>query len=323
MFLEVDEDFIEHPKAVRLCRLLMNPLGWAYVIKLWRWCTKYQRDGLLSGYEVGEIEFALGWTLDEGKLVAALVKAGFIDETKEGLRVHDWDKHQGKWIRKFEAERQRSRERREGRRQADRDDAPVSLHELAETEKQAELPVEPSINRGATAVRPQRDRDSSALLSNAEQSKEGGDPPARDPSAPATELTAHGLLDSLRIQAELRRPELGFWNPGRFAERDARDFVERIPVDKRAAFLAEVPGKIRAFFEESDDWVRKAGWPFKAFVDRYSGLGLGRSGKPKKTVVEILADEKAERERARREDAELDRRHREMKAEINAAMGLT
>lgn len=152
----------------------------------------------------------------------------------------------------------------------------------------------------------------------------GGDPdPERPPAIlqpPATELTPYRLLDSLRIQAELRRPELGFWNPGRFAERDARDFVERIPVDKRVAFLAEVPGKIRAFFEESDDWVRKTGWPFKAFVDRYSGLGLGPRGKPKKTVDEILADEKAERERARRQEAELDRRHREMMAEINAGV---
>lgn len=140
MFLEVDEDFTEHPKSLRLCRILMNPLGWAYVIKLWRWCTKYQKDGDLTLYEKGEIEYALGWTLEEGVLFAALVKAGFVEEVGGRVLVHDWDKHQGKWIRKLEADRERARERRNGRRAEDRSsDEPVSLHDLAESDRQLDL----------------------------------------------------------------------------------------------------------------------------------------------------------------------------------------
>lgn len=160
MFLEVDEDFPDHPKTRHFCRLIQHRQGWSWIILLWRFCTKYAKDGDLTSLGAEGIEFNLDWTLGEGKLYDALVGAGFIDVLADGrLVVHDWDKHQGKWIRKLEADRRAAKERREGRRRTDaKTDEPVSLYELAETEKQEELPIasasaSPETSVGATSVR--------------------------------------------------------------------------------------------------------------------------------------------------------------------------
>lgn len=110
MWLEVDEDLPEHPKSLRLCAALMNPLGWAYVIKLWRWCVKFAPSGDLTGYGAEEIEYGLGWTLDGGKLYAALKNARFIEDTADGrVVVHDWMEHQGRALKKMEKDAKRKR----------------------------------------------------------------------------------------------------------------------------------------------------------------------------------------------------------------------
>jgi hypothetical protein len=116
MWLEVDEDLPEHPKSLRLCAALMNPLGWAYVIKLWRWCCKYAPDGDLTEFGAEEIEYGLGWTLDAGKLYAALKTARFIEDTEDGrVLVHDWMEHQGRAIKKMEKDAKRKRLSRRAR----------------------------------------------------------------------------------------------------------------------------------------------------------------------------------------------------------------
>lgn len=116
MWLEVDEDLPEHPKSLRLCATLMNPLGWAYVIKLWRWCCKFAPTGDLSDFSAEEIEIGLGWTLDAGVLYAALKRAGFIEDTENGgVAVHDWMEHQGAAIKKMDKDAKRKRNWRRNR----------------------------------------------------------------------------------------------------------------------------------------------------------------------------------------------------------------
>lgn len=113
MWLEVDEDLPEHPKSLRLCAALMNPLGWAYVIKLWRWCCKFAPTGDLSDFSAEELEIGLGWTLDAGKLYAALKTAGFIENTGDGgVVVHDWMDHQGRALKKMDNDRKRMKKMR-------------------------------------------------------------------------------------------------------------------------------------------------------------------------------------------------------------------
>jgi hypothetical protein len=115
MYLEVDEDFPSHPKSVRLCSSLMNPIGWAYMIKLWSWARKYQKDGDLAAYEPSEIEYAVGWAIADGKFYAAAVRVGFIDEVKDSSGavttrcLHNWMKRSGAGIKKAEDEAARKR----------------------------------------------------------------------------------------------------------------------------------------------------------------------------------------------------------------------
>lgn len=110
MYIEVDEGLPEHPKSNRLCALLKNPLAWAYVIKLWRWCCKYAKDGDLSKFKDAEIEYGIGWAGESGVLAGALRTAGFIEAAGDVTRVHDWMSHQGRALQRMDAASERKRQ---------------------------------------------------------------------------------------------------------------------------------------------------------------------------------------------------------------------
>lgn len=107
MNIDTDEDFPEHPKTVRFCALLGNPVGWAYIWKLWRFCKKYRPNGDLTGFSPNEIELAVGWAAMDGKLFNAAVKSGFIDHDKNGTRVHHWMHRMGASIIRVDIDRLR------------------------------------------------------------------------------------------------------------------------------------------------------------------------------------------------------------------------
>lgn len=110
MFVAVDEDLEDHPKTVSLCEQLSDDLAWAYLIRLWRWTMKYAKDGDLSRYRPSQIERAVRWQGESGALVQALVASGFIDA--EPMRIHDWEKHNGRWVAKAERDKERLAQRR-------------------------------------------------------------------------------------------------------------------------------------------------------------------------------------------------------------------
>ena len=107
MNIDTDEDFPEHPKTVRFCALVGNPLGWGYLWKLWRWCAKFQKDGDISAYTPAEIELHVGWSAMDGRFFEAAVKAGFIDRDAAGTRVHNWMRRMGAGLIRMEIDRVR------------------------------------------------------------------------------------------------------------------------------------------------------------------------------------------------------------------------
>jgi len=158
VFIEVDENFLDHPKTRRFCLAMGTELAATYILRLWSWATKYAKDGDLTSFSEAEIEDVVRYRNMDGKCFAALVACRFIDVDANGRAViHGWMDHQGKWIRKLEADRARMKERRTGRRAADTQETDACLHDLAETEKQTELPV---TNSSATVARPSRERSS-------------------------------------------------------------------------------------------------------------------------------------------------------------------
>ena len=86
----------DHPKFARLKVLLRTNKSGAlgYLEGLWHFCGRYTPTGALGKYSDGDIEAWLEWDGEEGALIAAYVKAGWVDVHPEHrLVVHDWHQH--------------------------------------------------------------------------------------------------------------------------------------------------------------------------------------------------------------------------------------
>lgn len=60
-YLNIDLDYFDHPKTVRLIGLLGRDAD-VLPIRLWKYCGKFMaEDGRLIGLSVQEIEAAMGW----------------------------------------------------------------------------------------------------------------------------------------------------------------------------------------------------------------------------------------------------------------------
>ena len=97
--INVDLDYLTHPKTVRLVSLCGNdPCAAFYPIKLWLHVGKYHcENGLLEGYSETEIEGLIGWKGASGELVAIMCRPGIrlLEKTSKGYKIHDWHEHSG------------------------------------------------------------------------------------------------------------------------------------------------------------------------------------------------------------------------------------
>lgn len=94
-YLNLDLDYFSHPKVMRLVGLL-GPEYVALPIKLWCYVGKHHcADGALVSYSNAEVEAAVGWSGESGKMVEAMLKVGLLDQRDNGYLVHDWMDHAG------------------------------------------------------------------------------------------------------------------------------------------------------------------------------------------------------------------------------------
>lgn len=94
-YLNLDLDYFNHPKTVRLVGLLGKEAE-VLPLRLWCYCGKYHCvDGKLSGYSPQEVESAVGWWGKPGEMVTAMVKVGFLEAEVDGFLVHEWVDHSG------------------------------------------------------------------------------------------------------------------------------------------------------------------------------------------------------------------------------------
>lgn len=105
----------EHPKLLRLCRLLevSRPTAIGHLQLLWWWTLRFAPDGDLSRFANAEVAAACDWTGDADHFMQGLHAAGFLDAQNGKASVHDWSEYGGAYVRVREAARIRQRRRRE------------------------------------------------------------------------------------------------------------------------------------------------------------------------------------------------------------------
>lgn len=90
---------VRHPKMNRLMRSLGIPRSSAVGIMemAWHWVGEYAPSGELTGLE-DDLEAAVEWDGESGKLIIAMADAGFLDSVDGRVFVHDWSDHCPEYI---------------------------------------------------------------------------------------------------------------------------------------------------------------------------------------------------------------------------------
>ncbi len=123
-WIESHQAVATHPKTKKLARILKIgiPETVGHLHMLWWWALDYAADGSLARYDDEDIADAVLWEGDPAEFVKAAIAAGFINETDDGLVLHDWYEYAGRLIDKRAADAARKRASRSG--QASQDDLP-------------------------------------------------------------------------------------------------------------------------------------------------------------------------------------------------------
>jgi len=113
-WLESHQTLADHPKTRKLARILgiSKPTAIGHLHCLWWWALDYADDGDLSRHDAMDIAIGAEWDDDPETLVKGLTQAGFLDETEDGLQIHDWEDYAGKLINRRRANAKRMQDAR-------------------------------------------------------------------------------------------------------------------------------------------------------------------------------------------------------------------
>lgn len=99
-WIESNQEVGRHPKTRKLASLLevsaVTVVG--HLHYLWWWALDFAEDGMLGKYDECDIAEACMWEGDEKLFVDALLKAGYLDMTEDGLFIHDWFDYAGRLV---------------------------------------------------------------------------------------------------------------------------------------------------------------------------------------------------------------------------------
>jgi len=118
-WIESHQELGRHPKTNKLTRILKetqpetkHPAVIGYLHYLWWWALDYAQNGSLARYDNAEIAEAARWEGDADTFVNALIDAGYVDKTDEGLQLHDWYEYAGKLVERREKDRERKKKKK-------------------------------------------------------------------------------------------------------------------------------------------------------------------------------------------------------------------
>lgn len=89
--MRVEPETPDHPKFVRLKRRI-GDLAMECLIRVWAHCQNSQRGGTWRGVDAEYLECVARWTGPAGELYAALKESGWVEEARNALVIHDWDR---------------------------------------------------------------------------------------------------------------------------------------------------------------------------------------------------------------------------------------
>jgi hypothetical protein len=97
-WIESHQALGHHPKTLRLAAELKSsvPCAIGYLHLLWWWALDYAPDGQLPLSQKPVVARACMWSRKSELFWAALLSAGFVEQTGEELRIHDWMDYAGK-----------------------------------------------------------------------------------------------------------------------------------------------------------------------------------------------------------------------------------
>ena len=118
-WIESHQELWRHPKTKKLARLLAVsvPTAIGHLHGIWYWALDFAQDGDLRRYDPEEIADAALWEGEPVRFIEALVAAGYLDQTDNGLTIHDWYDYAGRLIEQREARREQDRVRKQRQRE--------------------------------------------------------------------------------------------------------------------------------------------------------------------------------------------------------------
>jgi hypothetical protein len=113
-WIRVDTALPTHRKSAELAQILDEPLAFGLMVRLWCWAKANAPHGRVSGRNPTRlVEGAVGWAGPPGAFVAAALEVGFLEQASDDLELHDWEKHNGRALKRAEASAERARRWRE------------------------------------------------------------------------------------------------------------------------------------------------------------------------------------------------------------------
>lgn len=97
MWIELHDTARDHPKVTDLAdALAIKPvLALGHLCSLWTWTLRFAPDGCLSSFKTSSIERGAQWEGEPGVFVSSAITVGLLEETDNGLTIHDWDDFSG------------------------------------------------------------------------------------------------------------------------------------------------------------------------------------------------------------------------------------
>ncbi len=113
--IRIKTSFPDHRKTLKLIKKL-GIKGVGHLVIMWAKLSLTRPLGVLTGYDVSDIEMEAKWDGEPGEYVQTLLEVGFLDYSPETgvYSLHDWEEHQ-EWVVKAPERSMRAKARAEKR----------------------------------------------------------------------------------------------------------------------------------------------------------------------------------------------------------------